>query len=154
MKRNGVIFFPVVIGLLLPNLILLFVLIRVNGLPFSEAFYEILRRQFASGHNLFLLSLWTAVPFGILTLVLKEHHKDENLKQLMCLCITGSIGISVIVIHGHWSVWYSIYGVERASSTSVIAFLFITIYSTGSGAIGYFLGSLISRWFKTSLSNE
>lgn len=140
---------PIFIGLITPSLVLFAVQVFVGNIAPYSAVIDILKMQFASGHNLFLLALFGLIPFFTLSTILNHHFRNlnSNIKKVYTLCISGLIGILSLMIPGHVSVWYPLYGPGRMSSTAVIAFMFIPIYCLGTMAIGLLFGYLISKIF-------
>lgn len=147
------VFLPIFIGLITPPCVLFSVQVFVGDVAPFVAMTEIIGKQFASGHNLFLLAVIGLIPFCVLSLILfilYHHYKNpnSNLKITYTLCISGLIGILALMIPSHVSVWYPLYGPGKISSTAVIAFLFIPFYCLVSMAIGLVLGILITKCYK------
>ena len=142
-------FSPLLIGLIAPSLVLFAVQVFVGDIAPLPAIVDILNKQFASGDNLFLLTLIGLTPFIILSVILNGHFKNQNanIKKEYTLCISGLIGILALMVPLHVSVWYPLYGPGEMSSTSVIAFMFIPFFCIVPMAIGLLIGSLISKGF-------
>ena len=145
---------PLLLGLLAPSFILLSIQVIVGGISPYSAIVDILGKQFASGHNLFLIALLGLIPFAILSAIMLwyAHVKEIPIKKSYFLCASGLIGIFSIMIPGHISVWYPLYGPGRMSSTAVIAFLFIPFYCTVTMIIGLITGRFISNKYMKSNS--
>jgi len=133
-----------VTGLIVPSLVILYLEVFVGHISPSIAVERILGRQFSEGNNLFLLAVFGLIPFVALSVICSVAATRLTPVRLACLGIGGLVGILVLMIPGHMSVWYPLYGVGRKSSTAVIAFLFIPFFCLGTLAIGLIFGWLIS----------
>lgn len=145
-------FAPIAIGLLTPSLIIFCLEVFVAHTPPLTATGHILHRQFAAGHNLFLLAVFGLIPFATLSTICAIAAKKLSPQRLACLGIGGLIGILGLMIPAHVAVWYPLYGPGHMSSTAVIAFVFIPIYCLGTMAVGLAIGWLVSLLpqFKTA----
>lgn len=135
---------PLVIGLLVPSLVIFFLAVFIGHISPSAAAVDILRRQFSEGDNLFLLAAVGLIPFAALSATCAVAASGLTPTRLACLGIGGLIGILVLMIPGHISVWYPLYGPGRMSSTAVLAFLFIPFYCLVTLVIGLLGGWLVS----------
>jgi len=115
-------------GMLLPSVIIFILEVTVGGLNPIESIQSVLSRQFSEGNNLFLLSLWGLVPFVALSIIIFIKTKQWTVKKVNYTILLGLFGILVIMIPMHWSVWEALYTNEHASSTGVIAFVFIPFF--------------------------
>lgn len=102
-------------------------------------------RQFSEGNNLFLLAAWGLIPFVAFSIAcfLAAHRLSSP--RFTCVAVGGLLGILLLMIPGHVAVWYPIYGPGHASSTAVIAFLFIPFYCLVTLGVGLLVGWLVSR---------
>jgi hypothetical protein len=133
------------IGLLIPALIIFCLEIFVGRIAPLTSITDILRRQFAEGHNLFLLAIFGLIPFAALSVVCFVAARWLSPPRLTCVALGGLLGILLLMIPAHVTVWYPLYGGGPKSSTAVIAFLFIPFYCLASLCIGLIVGWLISR---------
>lgn len=132
------------IGLLTPSLIIFCLEIVVGGIEPLTSIAGIFRRQFAEGHNLFLIAVFGLIPFAAHSIVCFVAARHLNPARLACVAIGGLVGILGLMVPGHISVWYPLYGPGRASSTAVIAFFFIPIYCSVTLSVGLFIVWIIS----------
>lgn len=137
-------FAPLAIGLLTPSLIIFSLEVFVAHIPPLTATEHILHRQFAEGHNLFLLAVIGLIPFAALSTICAIAAKKLTPQRLACLGLGGLAGILGLMIPAHVAVWYPLYGPGHMSSTAVIAFVFIPIYCLGTMAVGLLIGWLVS----------
>lgn len=137
-------------GLATPSLVIFVVMVTVGGVGPATAAADILRRQFAEGHNLFLIAAIGLVPFVVLSFVAFLAARKQTPRQLACIVLGGLAGILALMVPAHISIWYTLYGPGHASSTAVIGFLFIPFACLVSLAIGLMAGWLFSRlpWFR------
>lgn len=135
---------PLVTGLVVPSLVILYLEVFVGHISPSIALERVLGRQFSEGSNLFLLAGFGLLPFVALSAICSVAATRLTPARLACLGIGGLFGILALMIPSHMSVWYPLYGVGRKSSTAVIAFLFIPFFCLGTLAIGLIFGWLIS----------
>lgn len=151
-KKKLCIFLPLIIGLITPSCVLFSVQVFVGHVPPFAAMIDIIEKQFASGHNLFLLAAIGLIPFCVLSLILFHHYKNPSscFKVACTICISGLIGILTLMIPSHASVWYPLYGPVKMSSTAAIAFLFIPFYCLVTMTIGLLLGRLVTKLYKKS----
>lgn len=145
----------IALGLILPSLIILCLEIFVGHIHPITSITDILRRQFAGGHNLFLIAAFGLIPFAALSAVCFIASRWLNSSRLACVTGGGLLGILLLMIPTHVAVWYPLYGPGHMSSTAVIAFLFIPFYCLVTLAIGLIIGWLISRLprFRPSVTN-
>ncbi len=147
MKINRQMFWllgPLAIGILTPSLIIFCLEIFVGHISPIASAQDILRRQFAEGHNLFLLALLGLIPFAALSVVCLVAARRLSPVRLACLGVGGLVGILGLMVPAHVAVWYPLYGPGRMSSTAVIAFLFIPFYCLVTLGIGLLVGWCIS----------
>lgn len=147
MKRTSRAFWiiaPLAIGLLTPSLIIFFLEVFVAHMsPFASAI-GILRRQFAEGENLFLIAVIGLIPFVALAVVCFVASRRVFGARLVSIGFGGLLGILSLMIPGHISIWYPLYGGGPASSTAVVGFLFIPIFCLVTLGVGLALGWIVS----------
>jgi hypothetical protein len=80
---------PLAIGLLVPSLVILCLEVFVGHISLFTAATDILRRQFAKGHNLFLLALFGLIPFAVLSVA----------------CLIASVSPNQRGLYEHWWEW-------------------------------------------------
>lgn len=128
------------IGLVTPSLVIFCLEVGVGQSQPRRAVALILERQFAEGHNLFLLALFGLIPFLALATVCVVGARWWAESRLACVVGGGLLGILALMVWSHVQIWYPLYGGGHASSTSVIAFLFIPFYCLGTLLLGAVLG--------------
>jgi hypothetical protein len=133
------------IGLLIPSLIIFCLEIFVGHIPPLTSITDILHRQFAEGHNLFLIAALGLIPFAAFSAACFIAARWLSPPRLACVALGGLLGILLLMIPAHVAVWYPLYGPGRMSSTAVIAFVFIPFYCLASLSVGLLIGWLISR---------
>ncbi len=133
------------IGLLTPSLIIFCLEIFVGHIHALTSITDILHRQFAEGHNLFLIAAFGLIPFAALSAVCFVVARWLHPPRLACVALGGLLGILLLMIPSHAAVWYPLYGGGRMSSTAVIAFIFIPFYCLATLGVGLIVGWLISR---------
>jgi hypothetical protein len=111
--------------------------------PFKSVL-DILHKQFAEGHNLFILMIWSFIPFGAIILLTYVLDRKVQSKRLACIFWGGFIAVTGFTLFGHISVWYPLYAHTGVSSTDVVVFVFIPIYCLFVLVIGALLGWLVS----------
>jgi hypothetical protein len=132
------------LGLALPSIILFIVRVAVGQVSLLTVFSDILQQQFAEGHNLFLLSLLGLIPFVALCAMHFFTKRRLSPRRFRCVSLGGLLGILLLMVPSHAAVWYSLYGSGHASSTSVLAFLFIPFYCLVTLGLGLLVGWLVS----------
>jgi hypothetical protein len=132
------------VGLITPSLVIFCLEIFVGHINPLASIANILRRQFAEGHNLFLLAVFGLIPFAVLSLACFVAARRLASSRLACVAVGGLLGILALMVPGHVAVWYPLYGPGRMSSTAVIAFLFIPFYCIATLCVGLFVGWLVS----------
>ena len=136
---------PLIIGFPIPSLAIFCLEVFVAHHSRSEAVASILHRQFAEGDNLFLLALFSLIPFAVLSVICITAAYVFSPARLACLGICGLLGILAFMIPCHISIWYPMYSGTHMSSTAVIAFFFIPFYCLVPLSIGLLIGWGISR---------
>ncbi|HET6407464.1 MAG TPA: hypothetical protein VFG14_06250 [Chthoniobacteraceae bacterium] len=134
----------IAIGLVLPSYIILCLEVFIGRISPLASIAGILERQFAHGHNLFLIAAFGLIPFAVLSVACFVAARWLNASRLACVAVGGLLGILVLMIPAHVSVWYPLYGPGRMSSTAVIAFLFIPFYCIATLCIGLVVGWFVS----------
>ena len=128
------------VGLIAPSLVIFCLEVFVGHINPRASITDILRRQFAEGHNLFLIALFGLIPFAVLSMVCFVAARRLESSRLACVAIGGLLGILSLMVWGHVAVWYPLYGGGHMSSTAVIAFIFIPFYCLGTLLIGLLVG--------------
>ena len=133
------------IGMITPSSIIFYLEVFVAHIDPLTSIADVLRRQFAEGHNLFLIALVGLIPFVALSLVCFAASRHMKSAQLACIAVGGLLGILGLMVPGHIAVWYPLYGPGHMSSTAVVAFFFIPFYCIASLCAGLFVGWLVSK---------
>jgi hypothetical protein len=137
---------PLAIGFVTPSLIILVMEITLGRRPILESVRDVLTRQFAEGHSLFLLAMTGLLPFVILAILLAVFARDTVLSpRLPALAAGGTIGALALMIPAHVAVWLPIYTDAVMSSTSVLAFLYIPFLVAVTMLIGLGIAGLLTR---------
>ena len=136
---------PLAIGLLVPSLVVFCLQVFVGHIPVSAAVADIMRGQFAEGENAFFGAVFGLIPFAALAAICVRGSRTLTPARLACVGVGGLIGILALIIPGHVSVWYPLYGPGRMSSTAVLAFIFIPFYCVVTMIVGVIAGWLTSR---------
>jgi hypothetical protein len=131
-------------GLFLPSLIIFCLEVFVGGIAPLASMASIWRRQFSQGDNLFLLAAFGLVPFAVLSAVCFVAARWLSSSRLACVALGGLLGILALMVPGHVAVWYPVYGPGHASSTAVIAFVFIPFFCIITLCVGLFAGWIVS----------
>jgi len=132
------------VGLITPSFVIFCLEIFVGHINARTSIADILRRQFAEGHNLFLLAVFGLIPFAVLSIACFVAARRLTSSRLTCIALGGLLGILALMVPWHVAVWYPLYGPGHMSSTAVIAFLFIPFYCIATLCVGLFLGWLVS----------
>ncbi len=114
--------------------------IAVGRISPAAAILDIGRRQFAQGHNLFLLAVLGLLPFILLAVSVIVASRLLSAFRLACITVGGLIGILAFMIPSHVAVWYPLYRGGHMSSTAVIAFIFIPFYCVPTLVVGVLIG--------------
>lgn len=133
------------IGLVLPSLIIFSVEVFVGGISPFTSIANVLGRQFSDGNNLYLIAAFGLIPFAAFSIACFVAARQLSSPRLNCVAVGGLLGILLLMIPGHVAVWYPLYSPGHASSTAVIAFLFIPFYCLATLGVGLFAGWLVSR---------
>jgi hypothetical protein len=142
--KKRYLYFPLSAGILIPSLVIFFLQIFVAGIAPIRSISDILHKQFASGHNLFLLMVWSFVPFGALILLTYVMSRKLKSFRLAAIFWGAFIAVTGYTLYGHISVWYPLYAHKGSSSTDVLAFLVIPIICLVLLVIGAMIGWGIS----------
>ncbi len=143
MKRRYL-YLPLAAGILTPSLVIFILQVLIAKTSPLKSVLDILHKQFAEGHNLFLLMVWSFIPFGALILLTYVLSRKIESKRLACIFWGGFIAVLGFTLWGHISVWYPLYSHKDASSTAVIAFVFIPIFCLFLLAAGSLIGWIVS----------
>lgn len=142
--RTGALLFSLLVGIAVPSVIIVVMETTLGETPLFPAIGEVGRRQFAAGENLFLIAILGLMPFVLLTGCLRFLSSRLNAYRFTILLVFGMLGILALMIPAHVSVWRPLYADESMSSTAVIAFVFIPVYSVLTMLIGLCVGWGIS----------
>jgi len=143
--NKKLIFTPIIIGLISPSLVIFYLQVFVADYTITASLSDIMSHQFAAGHNLFLLAFIGLIPFALLSVILFYYEKKNSKIKTSILMFSGLIGILMLMLPAHYSIWYPLYEPNHMSSTAVIAFLFIPIYCVLTMFIGIFIGTKINK---------
>jgi len=135
---------PMGVGMIVPSAIIFLLAVAVAHTGPLDAMADIVRKQFAPGENLFFLSLLGLIPFAALSLACFFASRHLPPMRLACVAVGGLVGILVLMVPGHVSVWYPLYGGGHQSSTAVIAFVFIPFFCMPPLGIGLLVGWAVS----------
>jgi hypothetical protein len=135
---------PIVVAFVTPSLVIFCLAVFVGGIPPLDALGDIAHRQFASGHNLFLVAVIGLIPFAVLIALLRVTSPRLAPRRVYGLLIGGLIGILGLMVFAHVKIWYPMYGPGHMSSTAVIGFFFIPFYCIPTMFIGAVLGWAVS----------
>ncbi len=139
---------PLGTAFIVPSLVIFILEVTVGGISPFKSILDIIQRQFSEGDNLFLLALFGSIPFLIHIGLIFLLSFTLSTKRLNYILWGGIIGTLVIMLWGHISIWYPLYGPGRMSSTAVIGFMFIPFYCIPTMLIGTSIGWLISKRLK------
>jgi hypothetical protein len=131
-----------IVGVVTPSIVILLLEITVGDIAPSISMKDIAQRQFAEGHNLFSLAMFGLIPFVALSILLFDLSRKLTTPRFCFFAACGLIGILSLMIPAHASVWRPLYTDEHASSTAVIAFIFIPFYCLATMGIGISVASL------------
>lgn len=134
----------IAIGLITPSLIIFCLQVFVAHTSPSAAISDILQRQFAEGHNLFLIAAFGLIPFAVLSIACFVAASHLTPPRLACVAVGGLLSILALMVPGHVAIWYPLYGPGRMSSTAVIGFIFIPFYCIATLGVGLLIGGLVS----------
>jgi len=73
-------YLPLAAGIFTPSLIILFLQVLIAKMSPIKAVLDILHKQFAEGHNLFILMLWSFIPY--LLNILNDSERALSLMDL------------------------------------------------------------------------
>ncbi len=140
------------VGLVLPSLIVFCLEVFAGGVNPATSLGNVAGRQFAEGHNLFLIAAWGMIPFVVLAVICPVVARWLPPARLACVAAGGLLGIVIPVAIGHVSVWYPLYGPGGMSSTAVIGLFFLPFIGLATLLVGLLTGWLLSLapWFRGS----
>ncbi|RJG05946.1 hypothetical protein D3870_07870 [Noviherbaspirillum cavernae] len=141
---------PLAIGFMTPSLVVFVLAVGVGGQTIGPAFKDILGRQFAEGHNLFLLAVWSLIPFVVLSAILLFLPAGFSRRRVAWLSIFGLLGALGLMVPIHWSVWEPVYSGRDVSSTAVVAFVPLPFMCVFTMFLGLGVGWLVTKapWFQ------
>jgi hypothetical protein len=103
-----------VIGLVMPSMVIFALETSLGHKPPAQALAEIARRQFAEGHNLFLLAAIGLLPFFVLdAVILLVQALAHDRLRLPWIGWGGLSGILALMIPMHVLVWLPLYTNQR-----------------------------------------
>jgi len=132
--------FILIVGVVTPSIVIFLLEITVGDIAPSVSMKDIAHRQF--GEGLFTLAMFGLIPFVALSLLLFDLSRKLTTPRFCLFVACGLIGILSLMIPAHASVWRPLYTDEHASSTAVIAFIFIPFYCLATMGIGMSVASL------------
>ena len=136
MKRRYL-YLPVVAGILTPSLVIFFIQVFIAKISPVKSVLNI-------ADDLFLLVVWSFIPFGALILQTYVLEMKIESKRLSCIFWGGFIPIFGFTLYGHISTWYPIY-VHHGNSAQVgLSVAFIPIFCLFLFVIGSLIGWMIS----------
>jgi hypothetical protein len=142
--KKRYLYLPLAAGILIPSLVIFFLQVFVAGISPIQSISDILHKQFASGHNLFLLMVWSFIPFGALIILAYVLNMKLNSLRLAGIFWGAFIAVTGYTLYGHISVWYPLYAHKGSSSTDVLSFLLIPFICLVLMAFGAMIGWGIS----------
>ena len=142
--KKQYLYLPLLTGILTPSAVIFFLQVLFAKMSPFKSVLDILRRQFASGHNLFLLMIWSFIPFGALILLTYVMGRKADSRRLAFIFWGGFIAVFAFALFGHISVWYPLYAHKGASSTDVLAYLIIPVLGLFVLPVGSFVGWIVS----------
>jgi hypothetical protein len=131
---------PIAVGLVTPSAVIFYLEVFVGHVSPVAAIQDIGWRQFAEGHNLFLLAVFSLIPFVLLSVISLLVGPHLPASRQGWITLGGLIGILAFMVPSHVAVWYPLYGGGHMSSTAVIAFIFIPFYCVVTLIVGLFVG--------------
>jgi hypothetical protein len=138
-------YIPLMAGILTPSVVIFILQVFVAKISPFKSVLDILNRQFAEGHNLFLLMLISFIPFAANIFVTWLASKKMSAARLDCIFWGGFIPVLGFTLVSHFSVWYPLYAPgQHMSSTAVVAFVFLPIAGLEYLVIGSLIGWVIS----------
>jgi hypothetical protein len=144
---------PLVVGFATPSLVIFVLQVWVGGRTPGTAMQDIAGRQFAAGHNLFLLAAWSLIPFLVLSALLLIQPTSFSRSRVACLSVFGLLGILGLMVPAHWAVWAPLYNGGRMSSTAVVIFIPLPFLCLVTMLPGLAVGWLVSSfpWFQVAV---
>lgn len=109
---------------------------------------------FASGHNLFLLGLLSALPFVVFVFMTRWRYKMSTAEDPKTFLphkwgvIFAGVTVLAMSLFIQLVVWIDVFNPKGGSSTAVIAFVFLPFYALALMPVGYLVGFLIGKWIK------
>lgn len=91
----------------------------------AEDFVTVMKLQFREGTNLFLLELWTLVPFACISIYALTLGRKLNSIALFVAVSVSALVTTLMVISMYIQIWRPLYTPHVMSSTSVLGFLVI-----------------------------
>jgi len=147
MKRRYF-YLPLAAGILIPSLVIFFLQVLFAGISPFKAIIDILKMQFGKGDNLFLLMVFSFIPFGLLMILTYMLEVKVHAIRLACIFWGGFIAVLSITLYIHIIVRYPQYSHADTSSTDALAFLLLPILGPILLVIGSLIGWGVSYLFK------
>ena len=133
------------IGFLSTPTILLLTELTKSDISIIDIACLILSGQYHEGDNIFLLSLYSLIPFLIHSLFCYAYGKVVNPIKLHCFAVTGIISIWACMIPMHVIALLPVYDDVHASAPSAFFLLFIPWFCVMSLGLGLCLAWLLTR---------
>ena len=147
MKRRYF-WFPLAVGILIPSMVIFFLQVFFARISPLKAIIDILQMQFGKGDNLFLLMVFSFIPFGLLMIETFVLEAKVHAIRLACIFWGGFIAVLAISLYIHISVRYPQYSAADTSSTDSLAFLLLPVLGPIMLVIGSLIGWGVSFLFK------
>lgn len=134
----------IIFGLLLPLVVRVIAEYMFKGKELLLLLSSVPALLIAPGENLLIVALLNDIPFIAFALVVRHIMKNlsvryrkfyyHNITGLIC----AAFAITILSIDLNYSVWSDVF--IHASSTAVIAFMFLPVYGLISLVLGYSFG--------------
>jgi magnesium-transporting ATPase (P-type) len=139
---------PIIIAFVFLSVVLIVLEVTYKHTSINQALALVQRKQFASGENLFLIMILSAVPFFALsgfafTAIRRSYHL-----KFLSQYLTALVSVTGALVHLHVSTLLPLYRPhDHVSSTSAIAFFLAPIYGILVLIVGLGLGWLLYTVF-------
>ncbi len=150
---------PLVVGFPTPWLVIFTLEVCVGGETADSAIRDIAARLFSAGNNLFLLAVWSLIPFAALSIILLLQPANVTRSRIACLSIFGMLGILGLMVPIHWGVWSPLYHIHDGaggSSTGMVIFLPLPFMCLVTMLPGLGVGWWVSKhqWFDATVPSK
>jgi hypothetical protein len=132
---------PLVVGIVTPALVLFTLQVLEGGRTLATAIPDNPEKFIAFS----LLTAWCLIPFAILSALLLVQPANFPRRRIACLSIFGLLGILVLMVPAHWSVWAPLYTGEHMSSTATIVFVPLPFLCLVTMLPGLAIGWLVAK---------